>query len=226
MTERSRYTVVTFGDLLAGDVIRAGAMPATITRIEPSPFPFDYEAAIADMNRRNDGKTTRSVLNGIIQDAPVKVYTAADLVDSYEWGALIADPRQVDLWVTVPGRKRERRTQAPHPIHQRLGRRVLVAVGPDAHFEVCGTCGFLWPCPHTSMMAEVRSVLDGEAAKCTYCQQRISRGAQTVTAMVVDGAGPREFRFHGRKGPCLSAALRVDPLNVAAQRADIERMSS
>jgi len=64
-----------------------------------------------------------------------------------------------------------------------------------------------------------RRVLDAEDRKCQHCGRPVDGGQHVVTAMTVDDWGPHEVRFHGRKGPCLNAALRLDPENVSDQRA-------
>lgn len=87
----------------------------------------------------------------------------------------------------------------------------LVADGPDAHYPVCATCGEVWPCVHTSALdATQRAVLD-EHYRCEHCGKSTS-GCKTIRlAVMTERGAPRNLVFHGRKGPCLTAARRLDP---------------
>ena len=107
--ERTRFSVRTWGDLEPGDVLRTGGLPATISRIEPSPIVFDVQARIDELNEQNRGKTVTVIFDGAESEIPAQEVTILDLMDRGEWKDLIADPRQLDIWATYPGWRRERR---------------------------------------------------------------------------------------------------------------------
>jgi len=234
--ERTVDNVRRWGDLAPGDVLRSRGLPATISRIEDG-IPLtsaDFADILSRINERRSKQVSRGWINGVPYEQQVKPWTMSDLrEDDYEWGPVAKDPRTIEIWCTREGWKTERRLTNPVPVRGNIRgarRGLLVAVGPDAHFETCGRCGFLWPCPHRTMEGNVQAVLRSEAEKCTHCGERVRSGQHIVKATLVDEWGPQEARFHGKKGPCLNAALRLDPENVAEQRArydeELDRMKA
>jgi hypothetical protein len=88
--------------------------------------------------------------------------------------------------------------------------RWVVAEGPDAHYPVCSICGEVWPCIHVQALTATDRAIWEERYACHRCAQS-TFGCKTVRVMTVTDRGPKELLFHGRKGPCLTAARKLDP---------------
>jgi hypothetical protein len=86
----------------------------------------------------------------------------------------------------------------------------IVAAGPGAHYPVCSLCGEVWPCIHQRAddalyRAEIEALY-----QCHHCRKGVT-GKRVRVLTVTDRGLPKELLFHGRKGPCLTAARRLDP---------------
>lgn len=89
--------------------------------------------------------------------------------------------------------------------------RLLVATNADPHYPVCSQCREVWPCIHVQAEDATSRALQDARYECDHCG-RSTLGCKTVTVPVVTDRGvAKELLFHGRRGPCLTAARKLDP---------------